>query len=187
MTSSSDKKLTVLTVLVAVLLIAVAVQSVYMFGLHRKQHTASDLPTADSVVLPGNEAEEGTATNSPPLFSTSPFDPAPFDYDPFDWKLDDWDPFKEMHSMHDRINQMFGNAFNRFERSDDFLHTPFPDRACDHARLTEPAATRAAAQHLDADAVVNKLGERHYILFRVPCGVKVCHDSFDDFGRVGTW
>jgi HSP20 family protein len=34
--------------------------------------------------------------------------------------LDDWDPFKEMHSMHDRINQMFGSAFNRFEQSDDF-------------------------------------------------------------------
>lgn len=120
MTSSSERKLTVLTILVAVLLVAVAAQSVYMFALHGKLQTASNPPAADTIALPEDEAEEGALTNSPPLFSTRPFDPDPFEDDPFGWKLDDWDPFKEMHSMHDRINQMFGNAFNRFERSDDF-------------------------------------------------------------------
>lgn len=117
MTSSSDKKLTVLTVLVAVLLIAVLVQSAAMLNLHRKGRTASDLATAGALAF--TDDEQGPPTNSP-LFRAIPFDPDPFDYDPLDWDLDDWDPFKEMHSMHDRINQMFGSAFNRFQRSDDF-------------------------------------------------------------------
>jgi len=42
------------------------------------------------------------------------------DLDPFALNLDDWDPFKEMRSMQDRIDQMFGSAFNRFQKSDDF-------------------------------------------------------------------
>ena len=41
------------------------------------------------------------------------------------------------------------------------LGRPLADRAGDHARLAEAAAPRAAAEDLDAQPVVDDLGERH--------------------------
>lgn len=112
MTNLSKRKLTVLSLLVAVLVVAVIAQSVVIFGLHRRvDGTAGEVTENPPRVLQKDEDEQS---------STSLLPSDPFDNDPFDWRMDDWDPFKEMHSMHDRINQMFGSAFNRFQRSDDF-------------------------------------------------------------------
>jgi len=112
MTDLSNKKLTLLTVLVAVLVVAVIAQSVVIFGLHRRVDgaTGEDTETPLQVLQKDDDSKS----------STSLLPPDPFDDDPFDWRTDDWDPFKEMHSMHDRINQMFGSAFNRFQQSDNF-------------------------------------------------------------------
>jgi HSP20 family protein len=114
MTESNDKKLTVLTALVVILLVAVVAQSVVMFGLRKEIGKGST--GRDQSLVTAAEDEQNEKGSSPAL--TMPDDP--FKDEPLDWDLDDWDPFKEMHSLQDRINQMFGGAFNRFERSDDF-------------------------------------------------------------------
>jgi HSP20 family protein len=111
MTDLSNKKITVLTVLVAALIVAVITQSVVIFGLHRRVAGEAEKETPNPLGVVQKDDEQP---------GTSLLPPDPFDSDPFDWNTDDWDPFKEMHSMHDRINQMFGSAFNRFQRSDDF-------------------------------------------------------------------
>ena len=110
--NGNSKKLTLLTVLVAVLLAAVVAQSVAVLGLRKELRSASgDKESTPVAVVPDDDQDAGTAFTLPQ---------SPFDSDPFDWDLDEWDPFKEMHAMHDRINQMFGNAYNRFQDSDDF-------------------------------------------------------------------
>ena len=110
--TGNSKKLTLLTVLVAVLLAAVVAQSVAVLGLRKELRSASgDNERTPLAVVPDDDDGSGTAFTLPK---------GPLDSNPFDWDLNDWDPFKEMHSMHDRINQMFGSAFNRFQDSDDF-------------------------------------------------------------------
>lgn len=112
MTDLNNKKLTLVTVLVAVLVVAVIAQSIVIFGLHRRVEGTSvaEHKTPIAVTQDDDDAQGGTPL--PPV--------KPFDDDFFGWGTDEWDPFKEMHSMHDRINQLFGSAFNRFEDSDDF-------------------------------------------------------------------
>ena len=112
MSEINNRKLTVLSVLVGVLVVADVAQSVIMFGLHRRVQKSPLVEESSSLGVIQND-DDNRLTRS--LLPTDPFDD-----DPFDWGTNDWDPFKEMHSMHDRINQMFGSAFNRFEDSDSF-------------------------------------------------------------------
>lgn len=120
MTDLNNKKLTLVTVLIAVLVAAVIAQSVVIFGLHKRVEGTSmveqaNTPVAEQenpVAVTQDDEDGKTGTLLPPVL--------PFDDDFFGWGKDDWDPFKEMHSMHDRINQMFGSAFNRFQSSDNF-------------------------------------------------------------------
>lgn len=112
MTDSNHKKLTVLTVLVAVLLVAVAAQSVMLFGLHKQWRSAPESEKSSRLARLPEDNDDADSTR------TLPADP--FADDSFDWDFEDWDPFQEMHTMHERINRMFDNAFNRFRRSDDF-------------------------------------------------------------------
>jgi len=104
MKEQRNRQLTVLTGLVAILVVAVVAQSVVIFGLHKKLR-----PSRTALRFDAGHKDSGKANRH----KIAPLDP-------FDHDFDDWDPFKEMHSMHDRINQMFGSAFNRFQRSDDF-------------------------------------------------------------------
>jgi len=114
--SQGKKRLPILPVLVAGLLVAVIVQSVIILGMQKKQNRSEETPRHSAAVAAGNRSPT-THTNALSL-------PTPFDWgvekNPFGWNPDDWDPFKEMHSMQDRINQMFGGAFGRFHRSDEF-------------------------------------------------------------------
>ena len=63
------------------------------------------------------------------------------------------------------------------------------DRAGDHAGLAEPAAARAAAEDLDAEPLVHRLGQRHQRLGRVGPGVEVHQrvlvHAVRDAGQVG--
>lgn len=112
MTDLNNKKLTLVTVLVAVLVVVVIAQSIVIFGLHRRVEGASVDEQVSRVAVTQDDDDETIDSLLPPV--------KPFDDDFFGWGKGDWDPFKEMHSMHDRINQMFGSAFNRFEDSDSF-------------------------------------------------------------------
>ncbi|MDD2599196.1 MAG: Hsp20/alpha crystallin family protein [Kiritimatiellae bacterium] len=110
--NNNSNKLTLLTTLVVVLLAAVVVQSIAMLGLRKElRRDIGEKASAPRAVASDDKGKSaGTPAPAKDLFAR----------DPFDWNLDDWDPFKEMHSMHDRINQMFGNAYNRFQKSDGF-------------------------------------------------------------------
>lgn len=110
---NSNTKFTFLVVMVAVLLVAVIAQSVALYGLHRKLSPTADRSQQRDVV--GLQKKAGSA--NPFSILTKPDDR---DADWMTWNLADWNPFKEMHAMQQRIDQMFGNAFNRFRASDDF-------------------------------------------------------------------
>jgi HSP20 family protein len=68
---------------------------------------------------PGNDGEGSAAKDAAP----KPHDDSRTDDDPwslFDRNLNDWDPFKEMQSLQERIDRMFGGAFDRFGHSPKF-------------------------------------------------------------------
>jgi HSP20 family protein len=114
MADQIDRRFTILAVLVVGLLAAVIVQSVVIFGMNRKlgqQGRTGSKPTLSIAKHDHNDMRPKA------LAPTGPMDQ---DDDPFVRDFDNWDPFKEMHNMQDRINQMFGNAFNQFQQSDDF-------------------------------------------------------------------
>ena len=117
MLDQDHKQFTVLVTLVAILLMAVILQSIAIFGLHKK--------LGQSVARA--EKSGAAAVNSTPSLSNALAvlpQSLDIDKDPWGWNPGDGDPFKEMHAMQDRINQMFGSAFNRFQQSDDFGHLP---------------------------------------------------------------
>jgi HSP20 family protein len=114
MVDQHDQRFTILSVLVAGLLVAVIVQSVAIVWMHKKLDAAVQSSSMSSASVTGNGL-----TKLRPKTST-PINPSGQNKDPFPWDLDDGDPFLEMHSIQDRINQMFGSAFNRFQRNDDF-------------------------------------------------------------------
>lgn len=114
MADPADRRLAVLWVLVAGLLVAVIVQSAVIFGMNRKLNQQVRTALQSSASMAGHD-QNGSHPRAVAL--PMPMDP---DNDPLAREFDNWDPFKEMHSMQDRINQMFGSAFNRFQQSDDF-------------------------------------------------------------------
>jgi len=114
MTDQIDRKFTILAVLVAGLLVAVVVQSAVIFGLYGKLGRSVAKPERPT---PSIVKDDHSRLRPKAVLPAKPFDQ---DKDLFSWDLDDWDPFKEMHSMQDRINQMFGSAFGRFQKSDEF-------------------------------------------------------------------
>lgn len=106
-----------MSLLVAGLVAAVIVQSLIILGMQRKSDSPSERPRSKPDLL-----TRGTGRMIPPPAPLPPLNPPGKggDLDVFERNLADWDPFKEMHSMQERINQMFGTAFDRFHRSDDF-------------------------------------------------------------------
>jgi len=101
--------------LLVVLVIVIAVQTVWMFRMHRKlyqQEGSLNTEFTLSSLDPGSKKK-----NDFSLFQNDPFD-----YDFFNSTFDPnkWDPFHEMQNMQDRINSMFGGAFGRFSQSPRF-------------------------------------------------------------------
>jgi len=117
MTDQDNKKWNMSAFLAAGLLVAVIVQSFVIFSLYKKLEIAdsktSTITKHDAISddLPSTGFTTKQKTNSPGRDKD--------DWNPFE-DMDDWDPFREMNSMHDRINQMFGSAFNRFQHSNGF-------------------------------------------------------------------
>lgn len=113
MKEKTDNRVPVLMVLVAVLVLAVAAQSIVILRLHKTPGAAAPaLEPVGASIITSDDADDAPSPGVPP--------PIPFNDAFFNGGLGDWDPFREMHSIHDQINQMFGNAFNRFHGSDDF-------------------------------------------------------------------
>lgn len=88
-------------------------EAMKQLNAHNLGAAGSEIQKAQELFKTVRESASGPATETNTVTSVD-------DLDPFAWSLDGWDPFKEMRSMQDRIDQMFGSAFNRFQRSDDF-------------------------------------------------------------------
>jgi HSP20 family protein len=98
-----------LTVLMGVLVVVVAVQSVFMAKLYRKADTESQVARAREPV----QMQLGGTPSAGDPNSVTPF--AGLQVDP-----GTWDPFSEFRSMRQQMDQMFSDSFGRFRMNPDF-------------------------------------------------------------------
>ena len=122
MTEQGNNRITILSILVGGLLVAVIVQSAVIFGIHKRTKMPPLEPASQRPEMMTARPTGGLPP--PPMQDAPPPPPAqPADHDRdivFTEPPDGWDPFKEMHAMQENINRMFGSAFDRFRMSDDF-------------------------------------------------------------------
>lgn len=101
--------------IIAILVIVIGIQAWCLVRMSQQyNHVKTDVRT-DSLLDPfslGMDKQNG--------LSLWPDDPwkDPFSNQPFDPNV--WDPFKEMQTMRDHMNGMFGEAFGRFSQSPRF-------------------------------------------------------------------
>lgn len=107
MKDSSNKTSWLLAAAIVILGIAVAAQSVAIYGLHRKLDAASTDKEKGQIeeeqAAEGEQADEAQ-TLQPTILAG-----------------EQWDPFKEMSLMRRRIDSMFGDAFDRFSHADPWM------------------------------------------------------------------
>ncbi|MCW8931588.1 MAG: Hsp20/alpha crystallin family protein [Gammaproteobacteria bacterium] len=110
---------TMVMILIFVMLAALAVQGWYMLGMQQKldQLQASNVETQPQVQQPIGQTKKNNSNRFNSQNSRIYDDWFNDSFDP-----DNWDPMYEMQQMQDRMNQIFGNAFNRFDRSSNFNH-----------------------------------------------------------------
>ena len=135
--------------ILVVLVILVGIQGFFLYRL-----------TCDSAAL--NEVSDVNSEGSPPTplapesnlqdplvpEGISPLPAVPF------LKQPDWDPFQEMQQMREQMDQLFGDALNRFEQSDQFsdlFDIGLPVRPRINLRETE-AAYNVTVEMPGADA-----------------------------------
>ena len=92
-----------LWMLVVVLLLAVGVQGGMMLRMMNGRDAKASEPA---------DAETQVQAQASPWSGPDPVDP---------WQaMDEWDPFTEMRRMHERMNRLFEDSFNRFQARPDF-------------------------------------------------------------------
>ena len=101
--------------LLAVMVVIVVIQSGWLIWMQLQINDSDSGSRKDSSF---NNLSLGSGGQGP--LSLLPDDPFNNDFftSPFDPNT--WDPLHEMHSMQDRINSMFGDAFGRFSQSPSF-------------------------------------------------------------------
>ena len=129
----NSTKTTLLFTLVSALVIVVGLQAWYMAGMKQQlddlrkqtaeqpattQPAEKQIEAADSLIHP-------PVTQQPGWQRPSPFDDSWFKQ-PFD--AQSWDPYQEIERMQQEMDQMFNEAFGRFNRSPDFRHL-YKDRS----------------------------------------------------------
>lgn len=115
MSTLNDKTSRLLITVIAILTVAVGVQSIAMAKLYNKVNKGTGTEKTTVFIEPKEDTEDykvdlqsdNSSQNAQSL--------------QFDWNMDNWDPFQEMQAMQNHINQMFGNAFNKFNHSDAFM------------------------------------------------------------------
>lgn len=92
---------TLLPLLIAVLIAAVVVQSIFLLRLY---HSSTGKHSTDkeqrSVISRQNDTNDDKWS---------------------DWNVQDWDPYAEMQQMQERMRRMFDDSFNRFRTSPGFI------------------------------------------------------------------
>ncbi len=109
--SNVPRKNRLLAILVAFLVVVTAIQGYYLFQVHHQvkanlAYATSNEPPVDKdwhVASPPQTTQDPQGT-----FPNMSFDPK------------SWDPFKEMEAMHKQVEQMFDQAFGRFNASPQF-------------------------------------------------------------------
>jgi len=112
MDEQTGKTSKVLTLLVAFLIAVVAFQTYYLVRVHNRLEN----PTSGTVQASAKDPDVESWCLSPSTPSPDPVDPflsAPID-------PNSWDPFKEMEAMHKQMDQLFNQAFGRFQTSPRF-------------------------------------------------------------------
>ena len=113
--NNTDRNNRILGLLLVLLVVVVAVQGYYLYqaynnaredGVHALMNTEDQIQDKDWQVAPG--AGSSGSTGAPNSILNTPFDP------------NNWDPFKEMEQMHKQMDQMFEDAFGRFNASPNF-------------------------------------------------------------------
>jgi HSP20 family protein len=136
----SSTKSTLLFTLLTALVIVVGLQAWYMAGMKQQlddlrnqtpekpettRTAKKPIETAKPVIQPPQQPVHPPATQQPGLQRPSPFDDNWFNQ-PFD--AQSWDPYQEIERMQHEMDQMFNEAFGRFDRSPDFRHL-YKDRS----------------------------------------------------------
>lgn len=97
-----------LTITTATLVVAVAILAVAVFQMNaRFESLTAEAATLEPLDMP----KAATAPDPDWKLLDDPFDRSP---------VAEWDPFQEMERMRLHIDQVFGNAFGRFEQSPAF-------------------------------------------------------------------
>jgi len=91
-----------LPLLIAVLIAAVVVQTIFLFRLYRSSAGEQSTNKKSRVVFsPQNDVDRDKLS---------------------DWDLQDWDPYAEMQRMHERMRRMFVDSFNRLKTTPGFIN-----------------------------------------------------------------
>jgi len=136
----SGTKSTLIFTLLSALVIVVGIQAWYMAGMKQQlddlrnqtpekpaaaQTDIKQIETAKPLIQPPQQPAHPPASQQPGLHRHSPFDDNWFNQ-PFDSQS--WDPYQEIERMQHEMDQMFNEAFGRFDRSPDFRHL-YKDRS----------------------------------------------------------
>ncbi len=126
---------------VGALVVAVSIQSIYLWQMHDRlekavaAHTDADdwieIPRPDSLD-PNRPGHSQSSATPPGNLSFGMPDPL---LQPFDAKT--WDPFQEMDRMRSEMDRMFNEAFRRFHTSPRFSSLAGPNRYSPSFDLTE--------------------------------------------------
>jgi HSP20 family protein len=130
----NSTKSTWLFTLVSALLVVVGIQAWYMAGMKQQlddlqnrtseqasntRQTENTVETAESGTRPPPQAAQPPATQLPGWQQPPPFDDDWFNQ-PFN--AQNWDPYQEIQRMQHEMDQLFNEAFGRFNRSPNFKH-----------------------------------------------------------------
>ncbi len=115
--ATENRKNTLLTALVCVLIVVVAVLAYMVFQMNSQMGAL--VAKNESMTAGSINSEEGdvakAGTTGPNVGHNDPWDVFSTPFDP-----DHWDPFSEMDEIHRRIDAMFNDAFGRFGRTPRF-------------------------------------------------------------------
>lgn len=119
MTTGTNNKL--IAVLVGLLVVVTAVQSVIMIKLYQRS-PAPDAKSAIDPILMEVQPKTGPVPSSPggtPKPQWNPPVPS-LPFGRFGYTPGIWDPFQEFRSMRQQMDQMFNDSFGRFQQTPDF-------------------------------------------------------------------
>jgi HSP20 family protein len=113
------KNNSILTAVVTVLFLMVAIQGVYLFKINKQ--LSAKTPETDLYRSPVQMQSQNQLAPRQYAAPSQRSSPQNLNGSLWSQSVDDWDPFKEMDEMHQLMNQIFRESFNRAMRSEPSL------------------------------------------------------------------